>query len=708
MLPPRALPAAEVQARLDDWLQVEFTHFALHEEAVQIAALSAEDQEFVLGWVQRSAAVNVQLGHLFATQAPRRLTPATRRPVEAWVLQALDQFDRHGLKAAVQTLRHPDRFVAPGREHAGAAVFADFSGVLQHFVAGLSGRPLRLDQTIDDAGAYTDSETIYLPTVVSRFDSAADNFQLAKVWVTLLWAKTRFGSLTCDAVGACERFPDPAHAWQCFAALETMRLEALIARDLPGIGREMSRLRRLTGTDRLEPAWQNWRERLAVPGAQARDTLACLDTAYATKPPPPPPFHCVWRPEAVAAVMAARTAREKALLRAKLAQMLERLRPPATRKADPSRITLNSATDAPNELPRHELLVDGIAVPLPDDVAPLLTSIQLDFGGIPPEYLEAAGPGDYAPAVSAPAERDPDSVWSGVYHEDGATLYPEWDYRRQSFRKNWCVMREINLPPLHDGFRERVLQRYPGLSRELRRSFEALRDCNRVERRQVEGDELDIDALVEAHCDLQAGRDVSDRLFTQRHRAERDIAVLFLVDMSGSTKGWINDVERETLLLLSEALETLGDRYAIYGFSGMTRKKCELFRIKRFDEDYGADVQGRISAIRPRDYTRMGFAVRHATHLLGQVDARRRLLIVISDGKPDDYSDRYRGPYGIEDTRRALQQAVQAGVRPFCITVDKEARDYLPQLYGSAHFTVVDDVARLPYKVGEVYRRLTH
>jgi nitric oxide reductase NorD protein len=178
--------------------------------------------------------------------------------------------------------------------------------------------------------------------------------------------------------------------------------------------------------------------------------------------------------------------------------------------------------------------------------------------------------------------------------------------------------------------------------------------------------------------------------------------------MSGSTKGWINDVERETLLLLSEALETLGDRYAIYGFSGMTRKKCELFRIKRFDEDYGADVQGRISAIRPRDYTRMGFAVRHATHLLGQVDARRRLLIVISDGKPDDYSDRYRGPYGIEDTRRALQQAVQAGVRPFCITVDKEARDYLPQLYGSAHFTVVDDVARLPYKVGEVYRRLTH
>jgi nitric oxide reductase NorD protein len=408
----------------------------------------------------------------------------------------------------------------------------------------------------------------------------------------------------------------------------------------------------------------------------------------------------------VAAVTAARTVRERALLRARLAQLLEGLPSHAARAPGASRLTLNRSAESPHERPRHELLVDGVPLPLPDDIGPLLASIELDFGGIPPDYLEAAGPGGYDPAAAA-TERDPDSAWSGVYHEDGATFYPEWDYRRQSFRKNWCVMREIDLTPQHDGFRERVLQRYPGLSRRLRRSFEALRDGNRVERRQVDGDELDFDALVEARCDLRAGRDLGERLFTRRHRAERDIAVLFLVDMSGSTKGWVNDVEREALLLLAEALQSLGDRYAIYGFSGMTRKKCELFRIKRFDEHYGADVQGRICAIRPRDYTRMGFAVRHATHLLGQQDARRRLLVVISDGKPDDYSDRYRGPYGIEDTRRALQQAAHAGVRPFCITVDKEARDYLPQLYGAAQFTVVDDVARLPYAVAETYRRLT-
>ena len=322
--------------------------------------------------------------------------------------------------------------------------------------------------------------------------------------------------------------------------------------------------------------------------------------------------------------------------------------------------------------------------------------------------MRAAGPGEYDPNLMPPTHaKDPDKVWSGTYHEEGA-FYPEWDFRRQHYRKNWCVMREIDVKPVHDGFRRQVVQRYPGLSRQLHRTFEALRDQSRLERRQLEGDELDIDAMVEALGDAHAGRDISERLYTQRHRADRDIAVLFLVDMSGSTQGWINDVERQTLLLLSEALQTLGDRYAIYGFSGQTRKKCEWYRIKKFAEDYGPEVQARISGIRPRDYTRMGFAVRHATHLLGEVDARRRLLIVISDGKPDDCTDKYRGPYGIEDSRRALLEALRAGVRPFCITVDKEARDYLPHLYGAAHYTVVDDVARLPYKVADIYRKLTH
>ncbi|MFZ5473446.1 MAG: nitric oxide reductase activation protein NorD, partial [Pseudomonadota bacterium] len=164
---------------------------------------------------------------------------------------------------------------------------------------------------------------------------------------------------------------------------------------------------------------------------------------------------------------------------------------------------------------------------------------------------------------------------------------------------------------------------------------------------------------------------------------------------------------RAALILLCEALETLGDRYAIYGFSGQTRKRCELYRIKTFDEPYSEEVKARISGIEPKDYTRMGFAIRHLTKLLNGVQARTKVLITLSDGRPDDYFDGYRGPYGIEDTRMALIEARRSGIHPFCITIDKEARDYLPHMYGAARYIILDEVGLLPVKVADIYRRLT-
>ncbi len=220
------------------------------------------------------------------------------------------------------------------------------------------------------------------------------------------------------------------------------------------------------------------------------------------------------------------------------------------------------------------------------------------------------------------------------------------------------------------------------------------------------GEDIDIDAVVEAYADMKTGAEMTDALFTKMHKTDRDIAVMFMVDMSGSTKGWVNDAERETLVLLCEALEILGDRYAIYGFSGMTRKRCELFRVKRFDEAYGDEVQARISGIRPQDYTRMGVAIRHLAKLLGKVEARTKLLITLSDGKPDDYLG-YRGQYGIEDTRQALFETRQLGIHPFCITIDEQASDYLPHMYGTVNYVMVSDVRELPLKVSDIYRQHT-
>ena len=240
----------------------------------------------------------------------------------------------------------------------------------------------------------------------------------------------------------------------------------------------------------------------------------------------------------------------------------------------------------------------------------------------------------------------------------------------------------------------------------MRRGFEALRARIQRVRQQPIGDEIDLDALVRARIDTLNGEEMSERVLSRLERRERDIAVVFMVDVSGSTKGWINDAERECLVLLCEALQILGDRYAIYGFSGMTRKRCELYRIKQMDEPYSDEVKSRIAGIEPRDYTRMGVTIRHLTKLLNDVSARTRLLITLSDGKPDDY-DGYRGEYGIEDTRQALTEAKRAGIHPFCITIDQQAREYLPHMYGAVNYTLIDDVRQLPIRVSSVYRQLT-
>jgi len=269
------------------------------------------------------------------------------------------------------------------------------------------------------------------------------------------------------------------------------------------------------------------------------------------------------------------------------------------------------------------------------------------------------------------------------------------------------VLRELDVHPSHDHFVDKALHKYRGLAMELRRTFEALHGEDKLLKKQPNGDDVDIDALVEAVADTHHGEEMTERLVARLHKLERNIAVMFMVDMSGSTKGWINDAEREALALLCESLETLGDRYAIYGFSGMTRKRCEVYQVKSFDDPYGEEVKARISGIRPRDYTRMGVTIRHLTQLLNEVEARTKLLITLSDGKPYDY-DTYRGACGIADTRMAPIEAKRNDVHPFCITIDTEARDYLAHMYGAVNCAVIDDeVRKLPLKVSAIYRRLT-
>jgi len=700
------LTSAEMEASLHVWLETEFTYFKVEQLAVELTALTRDEQDFILGWIRRIASTHITLAWQFGRRAPALLPRMERRLLEAWAVHTCDVFDRTGLQTALRVMEQVDTFDEVQHQHdAAGALFEDIAPVLGNFVCGLSGRRLKLEE--GDA-AWTDGERIVLPPLIAALPNLDDNFQLAKATVALLWAQTRYGSLRIDHAAVASGYADPRRALTRLHALETLRLTARIARELPGLHRQMQRLRA-----RLDPAlpqrWQRFEAALASDQATLYDSLALLGAAYDEADCPQWSDQGCLRPDAIAAARAARLDKEKARLRIKLAELLEEhaAAQPDPQAAAETRPGLDVTPRDENGLLGFDITLDDAPIAPPEGVKQLLTSVYLDFGEIPPEYLTPAGDGEYDANRVFDQPEDPDAVWHGTYHEKGAELYPEWDHGRQHYRKNWCVMREKTVTPVHDTFYRDTLDKYAGVVKHLRRKFEALRDENRLDKRQTQGDEIDLDALIEALADAKDGREMSDRLFVRLHRAERNIAVAFLVDMSGSTKGWINEAEREALILLCEALELLGDRYAIYGFSGTTRKRCELFRIKTFDERYGDEVKARISGIRPQEYTRMGFALRHMTKLLNQVEAKTRVLVTLSDGRPDDYFDVYRGQYGIEDTRMALQEAARTGIHPFCVTLDRDARDYLPHMYGAARYIILDDVRQLPVKVTDIYRRIT-
>jgi nitric oxide reductase NorD protein len=704
------LSLEQIQALLDELFEVEFTFRNTTEPTDAIKRLVPAEQRFVLDWVARISSTNIELAYQFCLKAADALRLMDESMIETWVVQAMDSYDRVGLQPALKVIRDIDIFVRQGRERASGALFDEQVGVLLPFVHGLSGRKLKLEQA---DFAHTDSETIYLPAVMAHLPNPRDNFQLYKATVAHLWAQTRFGTFRVDIAAELERYAAPRHALRCFHALESVRLDACVARELPGLYREMRRLQTELGDTVTDDAWQRLSAPLQAASATVADSLILLPQALALSPPSSSCFYGELAPGQVAEVMRRRIEREKARFRVALKKIDDELNEGRQERTEaPSPRTFHRLFDEERDpmVPEGfemELAVDGNRIPLTDELKQTMTSIIQDLGDIPDEYLIPAGPGEYDLSAFEEQGLNPDDVWSGAYHEEGAFLYPEWDFRRKHYKKDWCVVRELQIQPQYDGFATQVLQKYRRLLASLRRTFEAMRDEDRLLKRQVYGDGVDIDAFVEAWADLHIGLEMSDRLFTRMQREERSIAVVFMVDMSGSTEGWINQMEREALVLLAESLQMVGDRYAIYGFTGQGRKRCELFQIKAFDEAYDAEVQARISGITAGDYTRMGAAIRHLTAKLKSVEARTKLLVTLSDGKPEDYPDHYRGEYGVEDTRQALYEARQDGVHAYCITIDEEGQDYLPHMYGAANYALISDVETLPRKVSEIYKKLT-
>ena len=336
---------------------------------------------------------------------------------------------------------------------------------------------------------------------------------------------------------------------------------------------------------------------------------------------------------------------------------------------------------------------------LADSVSELEEARLAPIPGAPAEVFTSDDPPDRR-ALDAPAVRP------GVGLE-----YPEWDHRIGAYHLRRALVRERPALPGDPEWASDVRRRYARELAEVRRRFERLRAHRERLVRQLDGDDLDLEAFVTAWADARAGSSPDDRLYERVRPGRRSVAMSLLVDVSGSTDSWIADqrriidVEKEALVLVCEALDALGDRYNLLAFSGEGPRGVDLRLLKGFTEPYGQAVRERIAGLEHDRYTRLGGAIRHATAALCRENARHRLMLVLSDGKPNDV-DEYEGRYGVEDSRQAVVEARLQGLSTFCLTVDREAPVYLPRIFGPAGYAVVRQPQRLPAVLVDVVRQL--
>lgn len=642
-----------------------------------------------------------------------------------------------------------------------AVPMAQIKPGLERYLNARLGRPLRLlplpVEASEETAVCSDGSAIYLSDTIDRFDRPAQNVQLGRLLVRLEAGFVEFATFAFDLERAADRYPSvarrvasvesvpgpdacdaarfaacfplPALAWTLLtlfelgrvAACTSMRYPGLIREALPVLGFEARQMRQRRGRhhwldplyDRLvlasTPEGPTHRAVDALSEAIGRSLQAFLtaDSAVETCAA----LVCQWYDRAAAApeacadchahlpfgwrphwdlVHRAVASQEEAAARIKARFAAQGVK--IYRSDLQARLAERRGRLSPEDI--RELVVFRSDDPAGTDPAVAGDPFQLDVAAL---FQDAR--------VAPPAEED-----AGV----PVFRYPEWDDQLQDYLPDHVRVQQAVVPAAgNPAFFRGTLEAHRGLVMRMRRAFELLKPEGLAMMRQwPEGDDFDYRALIDCAIDRRSGRIPSDRLFIKRLKQERDVAVLLLVDLSRSTANRVAgrevtvlEVAKEALVLFCEALQVVGDHFAIAGFSGTGRHSVDYFCIKAFEEPLTTVVEQRIAGLQPQRSTRMGAAIRHATAQLAQVGSRARLLILVSDGFPNDLA--YKGEYAIADTRRAVQEARARNVHTKAITVNIGSDPRLDDLYGRVHHHVIGDVRELPDKLLRLYGLLT-
>jgi len=610
---------------------------------------------------------------------------------------------------------------------------------LQALLRMLSGTPLKLAYA--DVPS-TDRVNVYLPKAMPAPEGDdANDFLIFRVMGLVQVGFARWGFLE-DRAFLNDIYRDWVlrNAWHVLAARWVLRRWA---EEYPGLKEDLKRVAYLDKAGKMmvnvmsvprdgmpgvfTPLYKdlvvclNWKE----PGSEgepAREAVRAVDAIQGDNPqpvllaqakrlrehfgrmrvaaPPLPWFLGVIRPEWILADLARNIAYEQEWkkgqvpLRQLLAQMAKKGIAAPREEAGP-------AGPAPR-LSLKDRLKAKLAGPATPNNAPA-------YGNLRDEAQEKAKELRYGAAKWESGKPMEQVVTEGQVDKPDETgrEYDEWDYKAGLYRFSAVKVMEV---PSNSGAKDsydRIVQANQKQIKEIRRRFEALRVEERWLHGQKDGSEIDLNRAIAAICDVQAGQQPDDRLYKRFVRQRQSVAILTLVDVSGSTQGNILALEQEAMVLFAEGLRTLDFPHAFYAFGNTHPAECQFLRIKSFDDTYDPEVYKRLGNLRANGATRLGAYIRHAGWILGNRPQARRILMVVSDGKPEDRND-YRGSYGVKDTAMAVSEVARVGVHVHCISLDprEEADAYLTDIFGKGKYLKLDDVDALPKRLPEVFRGL--
>jgi nitric oxide reductase NorD protein len=627
----------------------------------------------------------------------------------------------------------------------GGLTLESVSHTLRLYIEGLTGRALHINSlsAIPDEAKIGDGNTIYLPSVIAEFENERDNFRLFKVLAAhgagqiefLTFAKGETETVAAlseiqdtfntgathrtskpdsangtdvDFLRVLSEFPNPQLATRLFTTIENGRIDFLLRRVYRGIRRDLDfvRSRLIERRPRIEDIPSELLPfellfQLAICGGATVEATRAYPTTIRELQQILDDY--VFQDEATVGHSLIATRRIYEFF---VEQPGESDVQADESGEDASESGSNSQMSLSDSEAQHSGESERIEVR--DDPFSLWNSGQNQEPSPDQEIFHRL--------------HSPDSPEQDLEKGDRAFYYDEWDRELADYRTRWCRIIERGGSRGSRSFVELVRSRYAGVISSIRYQFQLMRPENlRRIRGEIDGEDYDLQAVIDYALDKRSTGLIDDRLYTRKLRRERDVAVSFLLDMSSSTARTISrypnhpytqpgqriiDIEKEGLVLMSEALEAVGDSYSMQGFTSEGRRNVKFYLIKDFSEGYSADVERRIGGISYQNNTRLGAAIRHATTRLARQDARTKLMIVLSDGRPydHDYGD---SRYAREDTRMALRQARIEGITPFCITIDRESEDQLRDMYGEVGYTIIDDVLSLPERLPGIYSRLT-